>query len=135
MTQSKPLPTPTPETQPYWDSCKSHAMKLPRCKSCSQFHFYPRALCPHCWSMDLEWGTASGKGKIFSYVISHRPAPGFQDDVPYIIGVVELDEGVRLMTNIVGVIPEPKNIWVGMDVSVEYEDVSETITLPSYKPI
>jgi uncharacterized OB-fold protein len=84
--------------------------------------------------MDLEWVPASGRGKIYSYVINHRPAPGFQDDAPYVIAVVETDEGVRIMTNLVGVEPDPANISVNMPVQVEYEDVSEQITLPKYRP-
>ena len=130
----KPLPQPTPETKPFWDSCKRHAMELPRCKDCGRFHYYPRALCPHCWSPNLEWVPASGKGTVYSYVINHRPAPGFQDEAPYVIAVVALDEGVRMMTNLVGVDPDPANITVNMPVQVDYDDVSEQITLPKYRP-
>lgn len=133
-TPAKPLPQPTPETQRFWDSCKSHAMELPRCRDCGRFHYYPRALCPHCWSVNLEWVPASGRGKVYSYVINHRPAPGFQDETPYVIAVVETDEGVRIMSNLVGVEPDPANIAVDMPVQVEYDDVSDQITLPKYRP-
>lgn len=137
MTQQqprKPLPRPTPETQPYWDGCKRHELLLPRCLDCGRFHFYPRALCPHCWSRNLEWVKATGRGKLYSYVINHRPAPGFEQDAPYVIAVVELDEGVRLMSNIVGVEPDPAKLPLDMPLEAVFEDVSPEVSLPKFRP-
>ena len=135
MTQaSKPLPLPTPETQPFWDSCRRHEMELPRCQDCGKFHFYPRAMCPHCWSPNLEWVKASGRGKLYSYVINHRPPPGFEGDAPYVIAIVELDEGVRMMSNLVGVEPDPANLPLDMSLQVSYEDVSDQIAMPKFRP-
>ena len=136
MTQaSKPLPLPTPETQPFWDSCRRHEMELPRCRDCGKFHFYPRAMCPHCWSPNLEWVKASGRGKLYSYVINHRPPPGFEGDTPYVIAIVELDEGVRMMTNLVEVEPDPAHLPLDMSLQISYEDVSEQIALPKFRPV
>ena len=136
MTQqrSKPLPKPLPETKPFWEGCKRHELMLPRCRDCGRFHFYPRALCPWCWSTNLEWVKSKGRGKLYSYVINHRPAPGFEGDGPYVIAMVELDEGVRLMTNIVGVDPIPDKLPIDMPVEVKFEDVSPDVSLPKFIP-
>ncbi len=133
-TPQKPLPQPTPDTKPFWDGCKEHRLVLPRCQDCNQFHYYPRAHCPYCWSRDLTWEQVSGRGKLYSYVINYRPAPGFQDDAPYSIAVVELDEGPRMMTNIVGVPQTPEDLVLDMALEVSFEDVNDEITLPKFRP-
>ena len=133
-TPQKPLPQPTPDTKPFWDGCKEHRLVLPRCQDCNQFHYYPRAHCPHCWSRNLTWEQVSGRGKLYSYVINYRPAPGFQDDAPYSIAVVELDEGPRMMTNIVGVPQTPEDLVLDMALEVSFEDVNDEITLPKFRP-
>ena len=133
ITGRKPLPTPTPETQPFWDGCKEHRLVLPRCRQCDQFHYYPRAHCPHCWSRDLDWVQMTGRGKLYSYVINHRPAPGFGDD-PYSIAVVELDEGPRMLTNIVEVAQTPEDLKLDMPVEVVFDDAGNNVTLPKFRP-
>ncbi len=137
-TPPKPLPTPDPLTKPYWDSVKAHAMQIQQCASCHKFIFYPRAVCPHCGSRDLQWTPVSGRGKIYGFTINmgrHPSTAAFANDVPYVIAVVELEEGARLMTNIVGIAPSPDKIKVGMDVVVQYDDVSDAITLPKFRPV
>jgi uncharacterized OB-fold protein len=104
---SKVVPTPTPETQPYWDGAARHELMLPRCNACGKLHFYPRAYCPHCSSADITWEQASGHGRLESFVINHTPAPGYENQGPYSIALVMLDEGVRLMCNIVDVAQTP----------------------------
>lgn len=134
---TKPLPVPDPLTKTYWDSVKAHAMQMQQCADCQKFIFYPRAVCPHCGSRNWAWKPVSGKGKIYGFSINmgkHPSARPFDNDVPYVIAVVELAEGVRLMTNIVGIEPDPNKIKVGMDVVVHYDDVTESITLPKFKP-
>ena len=130
----KPLPQPTPETQPFWDGCKRHELLLPLCLNCNRLHFYPRALCPHCWSTDLKWVPSSGKGKLYSYVINHRLAPGFEDEVPFVIAIVELEEGVRMMSNLVGVAADPDALPIDLPLEVTFDDVTEEITLPKFRP-
>ena len=98
----KPIPVPTPETQPYWDKAREHELWIQRCLACAHVFFYPRPHCPHCLSDNLEWFKASGRGTLYSYVINHRPAPGFEDEAPYAIAIVQMEEGPRMMTNIVG---------------------------------
>ena len=98
-------------------------------------YFYPRPFCPHCSSRDVEWFTASGRGTLHTYVISHRAAPGFQDYVPYVIAIVELDEGPRMMTNIVGVDPQPQKLLIDMAVEVEWDQQNDDINLPLFRPV
>jgi uncharacterized protein len=133
--RGKALPQPTPETQPYWDGCKAHELRIQFCTDCQAFFFYPRALCPTCLGTSLEWRTVSGKGTLLTYVLSARPAPGFENELPYAIAIVQLDEGPHMMTNIVNTEIAPENLPAGMPVEVVFEDVSDTITLPKFQPV
>jgi uncharacterized OB-fold protein len=131
----KPLPVPDPLTKIYWDSVKAHAMQMQQCDACHKFVFYPRNVCPHCGSRNLSWKPVSGKGKVYGFTISHQKGmPVFGAEAPYTVAVVELEEGVRMMTNLIGIEPDPDKIKVGMAVVVHYDDVTETITLPKFKP-
>jgi len=130
----RPLPDATPETREFWEGAKRHELRIQRCNACGRAYFYPRPFCPHCSSKDVEWFTASGKGKLHTYIINHRPAYGFQDAVPYVIAIVELDEGPRMMTNIVGVEPAPENLPIDMPVEVSWQQESDEVTLPLFKP-
>jgi hypothetical protein len=84
--------------------------------------------------MNVEWQKVSGKGTLLTYVLSARPAPGFEDELPYAIAIVQLDEGPHLMTNIVETELTPENLPAGMAVEVVFDDVNETITLPKFRP-
>lgn len=133
MQTDKPEPRPTPETQPFWDGCAAGELRIPRCRGCTRHFFYPRPDCPHCGSSDVEWVASDGTATLHSYVISHRPAPGFAADVPYVIAVVQLPEGVRMMTNIVGVDPDPERLPLDMPLRVVFEkrgDVSVALFEP-----
>lgn len=130
----KPLPQPTPETQPFWDGCKAHELRLQFCNDCQAFFFYPRIFCPRCLSDNVEWRTVSGKGTLHTYVINHLPAPGFENDVPYVIAIVALAEGPHLMSDIVGVEPKPENLPAGMPVEVVFTDVNDAISIPKFQP-
>ena len=133
-TPQKPLPKATPETEAFWQGCKDGKLTLPRCGDCNQFHYYPRAVCPHCWSRNLAWEELSGKGKLYSYVISHRPAPGFQEETPYAIAVVELDEGPRMMTNLTGVDQTPEALVLDMPLEITFEEVTDEVTMFKFQP-
>jgi len=130
---SKPVPEPTPETQPFWDGCAAGELRLQRCVPCGQAYFYPRPVCPSCGSSDVEWFTASGDATLYSYVINHRPAPGFEADVPYAIAVVRLAEGPRMMTNIVGVPQTPGALELDMPLRVRFEQRGP-VSLPVFGP-
>ena len=131
----KPLPQATPETQEYWDGLKRHELRIQQCNDCQQYYFYPRPFCPNCASKNVEWRTVSGRGRLETYVINHRPAPGFEDEAPYIIAIVSLDEGPHLMTNLVNVEPEPSALPADMPVEIVYDDVTAEVTLPKFQPV
>lgn len=133
---TKPLPQPDPITRPFWESVKAHAMRIQRCGACGRWVFYPRALCPACFSAALAWTLVSGRGVVHAFTIPYRhPSPAFQPDLPYVVAIVELEEGARLMTNLVGVPPDPQHVRVGMPVEVLYDDVTPEVTLPKFRSI
>ena len=129
-----PLPLPTPESRPFWDAARRHVLELPRCRSCGQYHYYPRATCPHCLSADLEWRGVSGRGRLHTFTIVHRGSKGFPIPTPYVMAVVELDEGPRMMTNLVGLPADPAQIRIGMPVEVTFEDRAPEVSLPQFRP-
>jgi uncharacterized OB-fold protein len=137
-TQAKPeakraLPQPTPETQAYWDGAKLGELRVQRCDECAQIYFPPRPFCPQCACRSVSWIKASGRASLHSYVISHRPAPGFTP--PYSIAVVELAEGPRMMTNIVDCPQTPEALQLDMQLEVTFVSVSDAISLPQFKPV
>ena len=129
-----PIPVPTPETRHFWDATRRHELMLPRCRACGKLHYYPRASCPHCLGGDLEWERVSGRGRLHTFTIVHRGQRGFPLGDPYVIAVVELDEGPRMMSNLVGVAMDPAQVRIDMPVEVVFEDVSDTIALPRFRP-
>lgn len=135
MAEDKPLPVPDPVTQPYWDGLKAGELRIQRCRSCEKAVFYPRALCPHCGSRELEWFTCSGRGTLHAFTIAHRGTPAaFKGSTPYVVAMVELEEGARVMTNLVDVEPTPEVVKIGMPVQVVFEKASDTITLAKFRP-
>lgn len=129
---SRPLPTPTPETQHFWDGCKAGELRLQRCDDCSNVYFPPRPFCPGCASKNVSVFAASGKGRLYSYVINNRPHPAF--DGPYAIAIVELAEGPRMMTNIVDCEQTPEALPLDMPVQVKFEAQNDDISLPLFAP-
>jgi uncharacterized OB-fold protein len=119
----RPIPQPTPETAEYWNACSEHRLTLQRCLDCEGHpaYFYPRPFCPRCLSRNVEWFDASGRGTLHTYVIAYRGAPGF--DTPYVIAVIELEEGPRMMSNIVDVEPLPENLPADLPLEVTWQDV------------
>lgn len=130
----KPLPQPTPETQHFWDGCRDGKLLLQRCKDTGKAYFPPRPFNPYTGSRDVEVFEASGKATLFSYVINHRPAKGFEDEAPYAIAVVELEEGPRMMTNIVDCAQTPEALVLDMPLEVAFETATDEITLPKFRP-
>lgn len=131
-TYEKPQPVIDPGTKPFWDAAREHRLLLPRCRSCGEHHFYPRELCPHCYSDDLEWVDASGKGEVYSYTVARKPAgPAFAADVPYVIAMIRLDEGPRMLTNIVT--SDVEGVRIGARVKVSFDDVTPELTLPKFR--
>jgi uncharacterized OB-fold protein len=129
----KPLPVIEPGTQPFWDALRKHELIYQRCRSCDQQFAPYQPVCPSCWSEDLEDCKSSGRGRIYTFSIVYRaPMPAFRPDTPYVVAIVELEEGVFLTTNIVGCPVD--RVEIGMLVEVEYIDATEAITLPKFKP-
>lgn len=131
---TKPLPDITAESRPFWEGCKRHQLLFQRCRDCGTFQHYPRGVCASCWSGDLEWQPSSGRGTVYTFTVTHRTqARGFRDELPYILAWVELEEGVQVMTNLVGC--DPARVTIGMPVQVTFEDVNADVSIPRFKPI
>jgi uncharacterized OB-fold protein len=129
-----PLPRPTPESKPFWDGCKHHELRLQRCRDCGDAYFYPRNVCPACLSANVEWFRASGHGKVHTFTVVHAGGRNPPLELPFVLAVIELDEGVRVMSNLVGVPADPEQIRLDMPVVVEFADVTEQFTLPRFRP-
>ena len=131
MTVPKPLPQVDPGTAPYWEGLREGKFLLKSCRSCGKPHFYPRESCPYCESADLDWRQASGLGEIYSFTVCVRPAgPAFAEEAPYVVAIVTLDEGPRMMTWILGAHAE---IVIGKRVRLKAMAVSEAVTLPMFE--
>ena len=133
MDYNKPLPTPTPETQPFWDGLKAHELRVMHCMNCDHTYLYPRPYCPKCFSDKTEWRAASGRGSLHTYMINHRP-PSPAWEAPYVIAIVELEEGPRLMSNLVDIAADPSVLTIDMPLQVVYDDVTDQVTLPKFRP-
>ena len=135
MAESKPgrfVPEATPETRHFWEGTRAGELRLQRCRPEGHVYFPPRPFCPECGTREVEVFAASGRGRLYSYVIHHRPVPGFEP--PYAIAVVELEEGPRLMTNLVDTPQTPEALVLDMPVEVAFERLDEEITLPLFRP-
>jgi uncharacterized OB-fold protein len=130
----KPLPVSDPGTETFWSEARAARLTIPRCLDCGRHHFYPRALCPHCHSDRLEWSQVSGRGTIHSYTIVRRaPGPAFAADVPYAVVLIDLAEGPRMLSNLVGA--KVDTIRIGDTVEVVFDAVTDEVTLPSFRPV
>jgi uncharacterized protein len=125
-------PQPTPETQHFWDGTRQGELRLQSCDACGRIYFPPRPFCPTCASRSVSVFAASGKAVLYSYVIHHRPVPGFTP--PYAIAVVELAEGPRMMTNIVECPQTPEALQLDMPLEAVFEKLDDEITLPLFRP-
>ncbi len=120
------------ETRAYWEGCARHELVLQRCESCDRVQHRPRALCASCLSADIEHFVASGRGEVHTYTVIHQnQIPAYSGAVPYVLAYIDLAEGPRLLTNIVGC--EPDQVSVGMAVEVEFVDTGE-FAVPRFRP-
>lgn len=128
------LPRPTEDSEPYWDYCRKGELRMQKCKECGWVRFPPSVICPRCWSLAHEWTKLSGRGKVWSWVVFHQAFyPGYADAVPYNTAIVELEEGPRLHSNIIGCRNE--EIYIDMPVEVVFERVDAEVTLPKFRPV
>ena len=129
----KPAPKPTPETQPFWEGCAAGELRLQHCSSCEHVQYPPRKLCSSCFSQDVEWRVASGKGIVRSWSTVTLPgAPGFAEEVPFISVLVQLQEGPTMLSVIREC--EADQMDFGMSVEVIFEQRTESIAVPYFKP-
>jgi uncharacterized OB-fold protein len=130
----KPLPKPNADTKPFWEGCKDHQLRFQKCRECGFVRWPPSLLCPSCHSAESDWIRATGKGRVYSFAVYHVAFhPAFKDDIPYVTAVVELDEGPRLLTDIIGC--NPSDVTCDMPLDVIWHDISEELSLPKFKPI
>lgn len=130
---TKPAPRPTPETAAYWDAAADGRFRLPRCISCDAWQFPPRPFCVEC-TQPTEWVDLSGRATLHSYVINARPVPGFGDDGGHVIALVQLEEGVRMLSNIVDVPADPRQLPLDMDLEVDFEAREGDVLVPVFRP-
>lgn len=131
-TPAKPLPGVSDFNRAFWEGTKKHELRLQRCNSCGELWAPNGPVCPHCFSEDYSWEALSGRGKIATWVVFHKLYhPAFRDDVPYNVAFVELDEGPRIISNIVGAANEALSL--GAPVEVVFEDVNAEISLPKFR--
>ena len=128
----RPRPEPTPETKHFWEGCKEGKLLLQRCPDTGRAYFPPRPFSPYTGNRNVEVFQASGRATLHSYVIHHRPVPGFTP--PYAIAVVELEEGPRMMTNIIDCPQTPEALVLDMPLEVAFEAMDEKTTLPLFRP-
>ena len=130
----KPLPVVDHDSVPFWDALREQRLLIKLCANCAKYHFYPRILCPHCHSERVEWVDAKGLGTIYSFTVARRPAgPSFKDVVPYVVALIVLDEGPRMMTLMQ--CDSPEAIRIGQRVQVNFERVTPEFTLPHFRSI
>ncbi len=126
------VPTPTPETAHFWAGAREGELRLQRCDACDHTYFPPRPFCPECSSRDVSVFGASGRATLYSYVINHLKSPGYTP--PFAIAVVELEEGPRMMSNILDCDQTPEALVLDMALEVTWEQLTDEITLPQFRP-
>ncbi|MBI2964477.1 MAG: Zn-ribbon domain-containing OB-fold protein [Deltaproteobacteria bacterium] len=133
MSREKPLPHVTETTRPYWEGARLGKLMLQRCRRCRTAIHYPRPWCSACWSTDLDWVEAAGRGRVVTFTVVHQPPfEAYAGDVPYVLAVVKLDEGPQMMANVLGI--EPAAMRVDLPVRVVFERRSGGFCVPQFEP-
>lgn len=129
----KPIPRVDEESKGFWEACRRHELYVQRCRQCGLTRYYPRAVCTQCMSSDVGWVRSTGRGEVYTFTVTHQNhAPGFREQLPYVLAYVELEEGVQMLTNIVDCAPD--EVRIGLPVEVTFEDVTDEIAIPRFKP-
>ena len=133
MKLAKPLPKINADTQTFWEGCRQHVFRIQKCGDCGHLRWPPAFLCPNCLSKNTQWITASGRGTVYSYSVYHVAFdPAFQEDLPYVVALVALEEGPHILSNIVGC--DPHKVICDMPVEVIWNEATESVTLPKFRP-
>lgn len=128
----KPLPEPTIDSQPFWDGLKDRRILLQRCADCGEVRHYPRPMCGSCQSMDVDWVEASGRGEVYSWTVTHHPFQiGFRGETPYILVTVDLEEGVRMQTQLLDA--KPEDLKLGLKVEAVFAPANADVVLPFFR--
>ncbi|HON38121.1 MAG: Zn-ribbon domain-containing OB-fold protein [Desulfomonilia bacterium] len=134
MEYTKPLPRINSDNREFWEGCRNHELRFQKCASCGHIRFPASYVCPKCLRKDFQWIVSAGIGKVYTYAVYHVAYhQGFLEDLPYVVAVVELQEGPRLLTNIVGCPPE--EVSCEMPVTVVWKDATPDISLPMFRPL
>lgn len=136
MEHARPVPQPiTPEARPYWEGLKQERLMLPRCGDCGHVFWYPRVLCPRCQSRAITWVQSTGKGRLYAFEIAYQSfSKAMGVPPPYVLAMVELAEGPRMLSNLVNVTPDPGQVTIDMPVEVVFSKLTDDITLPLFQP-
>lgn len=129
----KMAPHSTPETEHFWEGTRQGELRLQRCEDCGHVYFPPRPFCPACASRSVSVFRASGRATLYSYVINHRPRPDWPQE-PHSVAIVELEEGPRMVSNIVEVVQTPEALEIDMALEVVFERLNDDISLPVFRP-
>jgi uncharacterized OB-fold protein len=134
--ERKMLPTPapvvTPETRPYWEGAAEGRLMLQRCANCTSVVWYPRGLCPKCGRLSLDWFTATGNGTVYSYTVNRRGAGDYARRAPFVLAYVELEEGPRVLTNVVNC--DPESVRIGDPVRAVFHPTGAGSALVRFEP-
>jgi uncharacterized OB-fold protein len=129
----KPIPSVTPEMTEFFEGARQGQLMLQKCAGCGELRFPPHEICTNCLGTRAGWVAVSGRGEVYSFNIMHQVYhPGFATEVPYAVVVVKLDEGVKFVSNLIGV--KPAEIKCGMPVEVTFEKLSDQVMLPKFRP-
>lgn len=132
LNQKLPSPIVNADSKVYWDGAREDRLMIRRCKNCGEKHFLPRHLCPSCWSEDLEWIQSSGRGIVHSYTVIRRtPMEAFRSRIPYIVALIDLEEGPRMMANVIG--ETALETKIGDLVEVCFEDRQDGAKVPQFR--
>lgn len=138
MTQERTKPVFTVATdtdnKPYWDYIRQHELRVQKCLKCGKLHYPVSPICPHCMGLESDWVKLSGKGKVASFVVVHRGrSPLFPPNAPYVVAIIETEEGIRMLSNVVGC--KPEDVKMDMPVELVFQDFGPELTVPRFKPI
>ena len=127
------IPIPDADSKPFWEGCREHKLRFQKCPSCGEVRWPPSILCPQCHERDTEWIEASGKGVLYTFTVYHQVFhPAFKGKTPYVVAIVELEEGPMIFSNIVGASPD--SLACDMPLEVVWDDVTEDCSLPKFQP-
>lgn len=127
------LPTVDDGTAAWWQACRDHRLLVKRCADCGRAHFYPRPFCPYCWSEHVDWEPASGRATLYTWSVVHsNDLPPFDERVPYVAAVVDLEEGPRMLTNVVDC--DADRLRADMALVASYRPLADDLVLPVFRP-